>query len=74
MTVFIPYILKIVTALKSTFSFVTSLLRNIVQNVHMKNYPEGMMGPAEADRIIESLAPDILEGWLRQKIDAREIG
>ena len=48
-------------------------LRLIVQNVHMKNYPEGMMGPAEADRIIESLAPDILESWLRQKIDAREI-
>lgn len=44
-------------------------LRLIVRNVHMKNYPDTLITDVEADRIIESIAPDVLEDWLRRKID-----
>jgi len=48
-------------------------LRRIVLGVHMKNYPDDLMTNVEADRIIESIAPDVLEHWLRVKVDSREI-
>ena len=48
-------------------------LRLIVRKVHMRNYPEDMMTDIEADRIIESIAPEVVESWLKAKIDAREI-
>jgi len=40
----------------------------------MKNYPEHLMTDVEADRIIESIAPEVMHQWLKQKIDARELG
>ena len=49
-------------------------LRLIVRNVHMKNYPEHLMTDVEADRIIESIAPEVMHQWLKLKIDARELG
>ena len=48
-------------------------LRLIVRKVHMHMYPEDLMTDVEADRIIESIAPQVLEQWLRVKIDAQEI-
>ena len=48
-------------------------LRLIVRKVHMHMYPEDLMTDVEADRIIESIAPQVLEQWLRIKIDAQEI-
>lgn len=48
-------------------------LRLIVRKVHMHMYPEDLMTDVEADRIIESIAPQVLEQWLKVKIDAQEI-
>ncbi len=48
-------------------------LRLVVRQVHMKNYPDDLMTDIEADRIIESIAPEVLEGWLKAKIDAQEV-
>ena len=48
-------------------------LRLIVHKAHLRNYPDTLQTDTEADRIIESIAPDVLAGWLKEKIDRREI-
>jgi len=49
-------------------------LRKIVMQVHMKNYPDTLMTNTEADRIIESIAPEVLENMIKAQVDARSMG
>jgi len=49
-------------------------LRLIVRKVHMKNYPDTLMTDTEADRIIESIAPEVLEKMIKAQVDARSMG
>jgi len=49
-------------------------LRLIVRKVHMKNYPDALMTDTEADRIIESIGPEVLEKMIKAQVDARSMG
>ena len=49
-------------------------LRKIVMEVHMKNYPDVLMTNTEADRIIESIAPEVLAILIKAQVDARSMG
>lgn len=46
-------------------------LREVVKRVHMKLYPAEHYTDREADRIIESLGPRILEQQLKRAVDSR---
>ena len=46
-------------------------LRNIVKKVHLKNYPTEFINNYEADKLIESFAPKVVEKMLKQFVDSR---
>lgn len=48
-------------------------LRNIVKKVHLKNYPNEFINNYEADKLIESFAPTVVEKMLKQFVDSGKI-
>jgi hypothetical protein len=44
-------------------------LRAAVKRVYMKHYPAEFFTDREADRMIEALAPDVVERLIRAKVD-----
>ena len=46
-------------------------LRDIVKKVHLSNYPTEFINNYEADKLIESFAPKVVEDMLRQFVDSR---
>jgi hypothetical protein len=47
-----------------------ALLRKIVAKIHFQYYPEQLQTDREADRIIESLGPQVAESMVRKAVDA----
>jgi len=45
-------------------------LRAIVKKVHLKNYPTEHINDYEADKLIESFAPDVIERMIRAGVDS----
>jgi hypothetical protein len=45
-------------------------LRKIVAKIHFQYYPEQLQTDREADRIIESLGPQVAESMVRKAVDA----
>jgi len=48
-------------------------LRQIVKKVHLKNYPTEHINDYEADKLIESFAPDVVEKFLKAGIDSGKV-
>jgi len=49
----------------------SKLLRDIVKKVHLSNDPTDFINNYEADKLIESVAPKVVEDMLRQYVDSR---
>ena len=45
-------------------------LRAVVKKVHLKNYPKEMITDYEADKLIESFAPNVVEKFLKLGVDS----
>jgi len=45
-------------------------LRKIVKKVHLKNYPTEHINDYEADKLIESFAPDVVEKFIKAGVDS----
>ena len=48
-------------------------LRIIVKKIHLKNYPTEHINDYEADKLIESFAPDVVEKFLKAGIDSGKV-
>jgi hypothetical protein len=46
-------------------------LRDIVKKVHLSKYPTEFINNYEADKVIESFAPKVVEKMLKQFVDSR---
>jgi hypothetical protein len=46
-------------------------LRRVVKQVHMRHYPKDFFTDREADRIIESLGPEVMEKQLKAAVDRK---
>ena len=45
-------------------------LRKVVKKVHLKNYPTEHINVYEADKLIESFAPNVVEKFLKMAVDS----
>lgn len=45
-------------------------LRAIVKRVHLRYYPDGAVSDYEADRVIETIGPEVAAGIIRRYVDA----
>ena len=45
-------------------------LRAVVKKVHLKNYPTEFITDKEADKLIESFAPDVVEKFIKMGVDS----
>ena len=45
-------------------------LRAVVKKIHLKNYPTEMITDYEADKLIESFAPNVVEKFLKLGVDS----
>ena len=45
-------------------------LRAVIKKVHLKNYPTEMITDREADKLIESFAPNVVEKFLKLGVDS----
>jgi hypothetical protein len=45
------------------------LLRTIVKKVHFKHYPKDFQTNMEADKLIDVIAPDMIERMIRFAVD-----
>jgi len=45
-------------------------LRQIVKKVHLKNYPTEHINDYEADKLIESFAPEVVEKFIKAGVDS----
>ena len=45
-------------------------LRAVVKNIHLKNYPTEMITDYEADKLIDSFAPNVVEKFLKLGVDS----
>jgi|TARA_R110002072_G_scaffold102601_7_gene225518 hypothetical protein len=48
-------------------------LRIIVKKVHLKNYPTEHINDYEADKLIESFAPNVVEQFLKAGVDSGKV-
>ena len=48
-------------------------LRIIVKKIHLKNYPTEHINDYEADKLIESFAPGVVEKFLKAGIDSGKV-
>ena len=48
-------------------------LRAIVKKVHLKNYPTEHINDYEADKLIESFAPDLVERFIKSAVDSGHV-
>ncbi len=44
-------------------------LRAVVKKIHLKNYPTEMITDYEADKLIDSFAPNVVEKFLKLGVD-----
>jgi len=47
------------------------LLRRVVRKVHMQNFPNDFQTDYEADKIIASIAPDVVETLIKRGKDLK---
>ena len=45
-------------------------LRAVVKKIHLKNYPTEMITDYEADKLIDSFAPNVVEKFLKLGVDS----
>ena len=45
-------------------------LRAVVKKVNLKNYPKEMITDYEADKLIDSFAPNVVEKFLKLGVDS----
>ena len=45
-------------------------LRAIVKRVHLRYYPKSAVSDYEADRVIETIGPEVAAGIIRRYVDA----
>ena len=45
-------------------------LRAVVKKIHLKNYPQEMITDYEADKLIDSFAPNVVEKFLKLGVDS----
>jgi hypothetical protein len=45
-------------------------LRAVVKKVHLKNYPTEFINDYEADKLIESFAPEVVEKFIKLGVDS----
>jgi hypothetical protein len=48
-------------------------LREVVKKVHLKNYPTEHINDYEADKLIESFAPDLVERFIKSAVDSGNV-
>jgi|TARA_R100001594_G_scaffold129794_2_gene168566 hypothetical protein len=48
-------------------------LREIIFGVHMKNYPKEHFNVREADKLIESLGPEVAEQLIKRGVDTHSV-
>lgn len=48
-------------------------LREIVMNVHMKLYPKEHWNVREADKLIESIGPEVAEKLIKRGVDTHSV-
>ena len=45
-------------------------LRQVVKKIHLKNYPTEFITDKEADKLIESFAPNVVEKFIKMGVDS----
>lgn len=45
-------------------------LREVVKRVHLRYYPRGLVTDVEADRVIDTIGPELREKIIRRYVDA----
>jgi hypothetical protein len=45
-------------------------LRKIIRKVHLRYYPSELCSDREADRVIETIGPEVREKMIRRYVDA----
>ena len=48
-------------------------LREIIFGVHMKNYPKEHINVREAEKLIESLGPEVAEQLIKRGVDTHSV-
>ena len=48
-------------------------LREVVKKVHLKNYTTEHINDYEADKLIESFAPDLVERFIKSAVDSGNV-
>ena len=48
-------------------------LSEVVKKVHLKNYPTEHINDYEADKLIESFAPDLVERFIKSAVDSGHV-
>ena len=47
-----------------------NILRTVVKQVHMKHFPKDFCTDYEADKLIESFAPEVVEKFIKAGVDS----
>ena len=48
-------------------------LREIIFGIHMKNYPKEHFNVREADKLIESIGPEVAEQLIQRGVDTHSV-